>query len=82
MLTVRTLLDPTDLSGAHDAIARALATWSLSPHRGRAWVERAALDVGDAPAELVVEYDADLALVSVEAWRDGARLFGLDDWMG
>jgi hypothetical protein len=56
----------------------ALRAAGLRPGLARMWLMSAAAHV-DAPAELVLEYDSDLRLVSLEAWVEDRRAFGIDD---
>jgi hypothetical protein len=79
---MRCPLDPSSTARAVEEVMSTLRQWRLSPAPGRLWVRQAADSAGDDPAELLLEYDATLGLVSLEAWRDGRRLFGIDDFVG
>jgi hypothetical protein len=80
--TMRCPLDPAATTPAVEEVMSTLRQWRLQPGPGRVWVRQAADSAGDAPAELLLEYDATIGLVSLEAWRDGRRLFGIDDFVG
>jgi hypothetical protein len=71
--SVRVPLEAANPAAAEESVTAALA---------RLWVRSA---VGHLPiplAELVLEYDEAVGLVSCEAWADGRRVYGIDDWVG
>lgn len=78
MLTCRCRLEPTRPAEAETCLSEALRAWHLRPGLAHAWLLSVAEHVRD-PADLVMEYDEDLHLVSMEAWVDGRRAFGIDD---
>ena len=60
-----------------------LAEWGLPTHMARLWIDSAAASFRPVrEGEIVLEYEADLGIVTCEMWSGGARVFGLDDWIG
>ena len=65
---------------AQTLVVEAVRGWALRPPAVALWLLCAAEYVTPQDdAELVVEYDADLGLVSCEAWVAGRRVFAIDD---
>jgi hypothetical protein len=82
VLSVRVPLEAANPAAAEESVTAALSEWNLRPALARLWVRSA---VGYLPiplAELVLEYDEAVGLVSCEAWADGRRVYGIDDWVG
>ena len=71
--------DGTDTSVAGKEVAGVLERWGLRSSASRAWLQVAGAHIGRVQGEWVVEYDADLQLVSFEVWAAEQRLFGIDD---
>ncbi len=82
MLTYRCELDPARPEPAEEEATRAMAGWDLPSGMVRLWVRQAAERAGSERLQLQLEYDAELGLVSCEAWGGGRRVFGIDDWVG
>lgn len=61
-------------------LERVLAEWQLQAGLAGRWLASAERHFRhDDELTLTAEYDQDLRLFSVEVWRGGARLYGLDD---
>lgn len=60
-----------------------LADWSVQPGLAGRWLASAERHMNAAdPLTLRAEYDQQLSLFTFEVWRDGERVFGIDDWIG
>lgn len=60
-----------------------LTEWAVRSAMADRWLasaERALEEPGDLV--LFVQYDAALSLFTLEIWREGDRIFGIDDWVG
>lgn len=69
-----------------DTLARlqgVLDSWGARSAFVPLWLRMAASSLGTSDeAELVVEFDPDARLLSFDAWLDGRRIYGADDWLG
>jgi hypothetical protein len=82
-LRVATTLSPLLADSAEQWTVQRLAEWGLPTHMARLWIDSAAPRLVPAvEGEIVLEYEADLGIVTCEMWSGGERLFGLDDWVG
>jgi hypothetical protein len=70
--------EPADPDEAVRTLGDALQQAGLRPGLARVWLMSAAAHV-DTAADLVLEYDEDLRLVSLEAFVQDVRTFGIDD---
>ena len=68
------------LPAAEQWAEQVLHGWGVRSPLQRAWLE--AVELAQGECLLSFEYDADAGLLAVEVWRDGRRLWGLDDWIG
>ena len=78
-----TVLRPLLADSAEQWTCERLAEWGLPTHMAHLWIasaEPCMTPVGEG--EIVLEYEADLGIVTCEMWAGGRRLFGLDDWVG
>lgn len=65
---------------AEACVTQAVRQWRLRPPAIGLWLLSATAYIApEDVAELVVEYDPALGLVSCEAWVAGRRVFGIDD---
>ena len=74
--------EPADPARVAQDVAQVLRSWEVRGGAARMWATAAAGHVAAGPAEWVLEYDPDLALVSFEVWAEQRRVFGIDDWLG
>jgi hypothetical protein len=60
-----------------------LKTWGVRASSTGRWLS-GAQDALQGEAELVLfaQYDEALLLFTVEIWRSGRRIYGIDDWLG
>jgi hypothetical protein len=77
------VLRPLLADSAEQWTSERLAEWGLPTHMARLWISSAEPCMTPAvEGEIVLEYEADLGIVTCELWSGGRRLFGLDDWVG
>ena len=82
-MRVATVLRPLSVHDAELWAQARLAEWGLPTHMARLWLDSAAPSLQPvAEGEMVLEYEADLGIVTCEMWSGGKRVFGLDDWVG
>jgi len=82
-MRVATVFRPLRVDAAEQWAEERLAEWGLPTHMARLWIDSAAPSLTPvAEGEIVLEYEADLGIVTCEMWSDGKRVFGLDDWVG
>lgn len=82
-MRVATVLSPLQADTAEQWTVARLAEWGLPTHMARLWIDSAAASFRPVrEGEIVLEYEADLGIVTCEMWSGGARVFGLDDWVG
>lgn len=68
---------------AVDAVTVCVEAWGVANARSRRWLV-AAQEVlsGSDHLELFVQLDKVSSLVTLELWRNGEVVFGIDDWVG
>ena len=82
-MRVAAVLSPLEAESAEEWTVARLAEWGLPTSMARLWIDSAAASFRPVTeGEIVLEYEADLGIVTCEMWADGVRLFGLDDWIG
>lgn len=82
-MRVATVLSPLQADTAEQWTVARLAEWGLPTHMARLWIDSAAPSFRPvAEGEIVLEYEAELGIVTCEMWCAGQRVFGLDDWVG
>lgn len=82
-MRVATVLRPLRVDTAEQWAEARLAEWGLPTHMARLWIDSAAPCMQPAAeGEIVLEYEAELGIVTCEMWSGGRRVFGLDDWVG
>jgi hypothetical protein len=82
-MRVATMLSPLQADTAEQWAVARLAEWGLPTHMARLWIDSAAASFRPvADGEIVLEYEAELGIVTCEMWSAGRRVFGLDDWVG
>ncbi len=74
---------PNRAALARDAVAVFVEAWGVATTRSRRWLTAAdEVLAGPQPLELFVQLDKVSSLVTLELWRDGQVVFGIDDWVG
>jgi hypothetical protein len=82
-MRVAAVLNPLAPDRAERWATERLAEWGLPTHMAKLWMDSAAPRLTPlVEGEIVLEYEADLGIVTCELWSGGQRLFGLDDWVG
>ncbi|MCU1621283.1 MAG: hypothetical protein JWL79_128 [Frankiales bacterium] len=82
-MRVTTVLSPLQADTAERWAVARLAEWGLPTHMARLWIDSAAASFRPvADGEIILEYEAELGIVTCEMWSAGRRVFGLDDWVG
>ena len=82
-MRVAAVLSPLAPDRAEQWAVDRLSEWGLPTHLAKLWMDSAAPRLTPlVEGEIVLEYEADLGIVTCELWSDGQRLFGLDDWIG
>jgi hypothetical protein len=82
-MRVATVLNPLVPDRAEQWATERLAEWGLPTYMAKLWMDSAAPRLTPlVEGEIVLEYEADLGIVTCELWSGGERLFGLDDWVG
>lgn len=83
MSTARLALESSQLDDTTAALQRVLDGWGARSAFVAVWLRTAAnaLGVGDS-AEVVVEFDPEVRLLSFDAWVGDRRVYGADDWLG
>jgi hypothetical protein len=82
-MRVATVLRPLRADAAERWTVDRLAEWGLPTHMARLWIDSAAPCLTPVTeGEIVLEYEAELGIVTCEMWSAGRRVFGLDDWVG
>lgn len=68
---------------ANNAVAVMAEAWGINTTRARRWLSAAREVLSDPePVELFLQLDKISSIVSLELWRDGQVVFGIDDWVG
>ena len=81
--TTRLALRHGDVDDTLAALQRVLDGWGARSAFVPLWLRTAARSLGAGDeAQLVVEFDASAQLLSFDAWVDGRRVYGADDWLG
>lgn len=83
MSSARIALQPQAVDDTLARLLGVLDSWGARSAFVPLWLRTAASSLGSADeAELVVEFDPDARLLSFDAWLDGRRIYGADDWLG
>lgn len=81
--SARIALQPQAVDVTLARLQGVLESWGARSAFVPLWLRMAASSLGTADeAELVVEFDPDARLLSFDAWLDGRRIYGADDWLG
>lgn len=68
-----------DLDLVQDWAEQHLRGWGVNTPHAAAWLRRSAEILGDREGRLVLCFDAQARLVSLDLWHDDAVVFGMDD---
>lgn len=68
---------------AEEWLGSVLKAWAVRSSSTGRWLSAAQASL-ESKSELVmfVQYDALLLLFTIELWRDGDLVYGIDDWLG
>lgn len=81
--TARLALQPQHVDDTLATLQGVLERWGARSAFVALWLRTAASSLGTADeAQLVVEFDPEARLLSFDAWVDGRRIYGADDWLG
>jgi hypothetical protein len=81
--SARIALRPQAVDATLARLQGVLDSWGARSAFVALWLQMAAGSLGTAEeAEVVVEFDPQARLLSFDAWVDGRRVYGADDWLG
>lgn len=74
---------PGRRAAAEEWLGGVLKQWDVRSASTARWLAPAQ-ETLDSPEELVLlaQYDPGMLLFTIEIWRSGRRVYGIDDWLG